>query len=90
MSGTRDTPVSSLIHEIPRGLGTLRRELGMKIRNIRLTLLYLRRITNNDLLCCTGNSAHCYVAAWMGGEFGRKWRHICVWLSPFAIHLEVS
>ena len=34
------------------------------------TLLYLKRITNKDLLYSTGNSAQCYVAAWMGGEFG--------------------
>ena len=34
------------------------------------TLLYLKWITNKDLLCSTGNSAECYVAAWMGGEFG--------------------
>ena len=34
------------------------------------TLLYLKRITNKDLLYSTGNSAQCYVAAWMGGESG--------------------
>ena len=34
------------------------------------TLLYLKWITNKDLLCSTGNSAQCYVAAWMGGRFG--------------------
>ena len=28
------------------------------------------RITNKDLLSSTGNSAQCYMAAWMGGEFG--------------------
>ena len=33
------------------------------------TLLYLKWITNKDLLYSTGNSAQCYVAAWMGGEF---------------------
>ena len=27
---------------------------------------------NKDLLYSTGNSALCYVAAWMGGEFGRE------------------
>ena len=42
------------------------REFGMD----RYTLLYLKWITNKDLLCSTGNSGHCYVAAWMGGEFG--------------------
>ena len=34
------------------------------------TLLYLKRITNKDLLYTIGNSAQCYAAAWMGGEFG--------------------
>ena len=33
-------------------------------------LLYLKWITNKNLLYSTGNSAQCYVAAWMGGEFG--------------------
>ena len=28
---------------------------------------------NVDLLYSTGNSAQCYVAAWMGEEFGREW-----------------
>ena len=32
--------------------------------------LYLKWITNKDLLDSTGNSAQCYMAAWMGGEFG--------------------
>ena len=35
------------------------------------TLLYFKWITNKDLLDSTGNSAQCYVAAWMGEEFGR-------------------
>ena len=36
------------------------------------TLLDTKWITNKDLLYSTGNSAQCYVAAWMGGEFGRE------------------
>ena len=51
------------------------------------TLLYLKWITNKDLLWSTGNSAKCYVAAWVGGEFG-EWIHVYVWLSPFTVHLE--
>ena len=43
-----------------------------------------------DLLYSTGNSAQCYSAAWMGGEFGGQWIHECVWLSPFTIHLKLS
>ena len=50
------------------------REFGMHM----YTLLYLKWITNKDLLCSTGNSAECYVAAWMGGEFGGEWIHVYV------------
>ena len=38
------------------------REFGMDM----YTLLYLKWITNKDLLYSSGNSAQCYVAAWMG------------------------
>ena len=38
----------------------------------RYILLYLKWITNKNLLCSTENSAQCYVAAWMGGEFGEN------------------
>ena len=48
------------------------REFGMDM----YTLLYLKWITNKDLLYSTGNSAQCYVAAWMGGEFGGGWVHV--------------
>jgi len=34
------------------------------------TLLYLKWITEKDLLNSTWNSAQCYVVAWMAGEFG--------------------
>ena len=54
------------------------------------TLLYLKWITNKDLLYSTWNSAQWYVAAWMGGEFGGEWIQVFVWLSPFAVHLKLS
>ena len=41
------------------------REFGM----VMYTLLYLKWITNKDLLHSPWNSAQCNVAAWMGGEF---------------------
>ena len=53
------------------------------------TLLYLKWMTNKDLLCGTGKSAQCYMAAWMGGEFGREWIHSYVWLSPFTVQLKL-
>ena len=55
------------------------REFGMDM----YTLLYLKWITNRDLLSSTGNSAQCYVAAWMGGEF------MYTWLSGSAVHLKL-
>ena len=51
---------------------------------------YLKWITNKDLLYSTWNSAQCYEAAWMGGEFGGEWIHVYVWLSHFALHLKLS
>ena len=48
-----------------------------------------RWITSGTLLNSTGNSAQGYVPAWMGGEFGEEWIHVCVWLSPFTVHLEL-
>ena len=42
------------------------------------TLLYLKLITNMDLLYSTGNSAQSYVPAWMGGQFREEWIHITI------------
>ena len=53
------------------------------------TLLYLEWITNKNLLCSTGNTAQCHMAAWIGGELGGEWLHVYVWLSPFAVHLKL-
>ena len=39
---------------------------------VMYTLLYLKRITNKDLLYSTWNSAQCYVAAWVGGDLGEN------------------
>ena len=50
------------------------------------TLLDLKWITNQDLLYRIWNSAQCYMAAWMGGEFVEEWIHVYVWLYPFAVH----
>ena len=44
------------------------REFGIDM----YTVLYLKWITNKDLLYNTRNSAQCHVAAWMGGEFGEE------------------
>ena len=42
------------------------------------TLLYLKRMTKNDILYSTGNSAQSYALAWMGVEFWEEWINICV------------
>ena len=54
------------------------------------TLLYLKWITNKDLLYSVQNFAQCYVAAQMGGEFAGEWIQVYAWLSPFAGHLTLS
>ena len=60
------------------------RKLGMGV----YTLLHFKWITNKALQC-TGNSAQCSAAGWMGRESGGEWIHVYVWLSPFAIHLKL-
>ena len=45
---------------------------------------------HKDLLCSTGSSVQCYMAARVGGEFGREWIHAYMWLSLFAVHLKLS
>ena len=62
------------------------REFGMDM----YTLLHLKQITNKDVLYSTGNSAQCYVAAWMGRELEKEWIHACIWLSPFAVLFKLS
>ena len=57
---------------------------------VTYTLLYSKWITNKDLLYSTGNSAQCYVLAWMRGEFGGERIHVYVRLSPFTVHLKQS
>ena len=66
------------------------RERDRKFGMDMYTLLYLKWITNKDLLYSTGNSAQWYVAAWMRGEFGGEWIHVYVLLSPFPVHLKLS
>ena len=36
-------------------------------------VLYLKWITNKDLLYSIWNSVECLLAAWMGGEFRGEW-----------------
>ena len=62
------------------------REFGVDM----YTLLYLKWISNKDLRYSIWNFSQCYMAAWMGGEFGGEWMYVYVWLSPFIVHLKLS
>ena len=73
---------------LPRG--KLGEGIGKEFGIDMYTLLYLKWITNKDLLYSTGNAALCYAAAWKGGDFGAEWIHVYVWLSPFAVQLKLS
>ena len=53
------------------------------------TLLYLKQVAKKVLLYNTVNSAQCYVAAWMGGEFGGEWIHVYARLSLFPVHWKL-
>ena len=53
------------------------------------TPLYLKWITNQDLLYSTGNYDQCHVAAWVGGETGGEWIHVYLRLSSSAMHLNL-
>ena len=80
-----DTERLSLSHFSLSLLGIVR-DFGMD----RYTLLYLKWITNKDLVYSMRNSAQCYVAAWMGRVPGGEEIHAYAWLSPFAVHLKLS
>ena len=51
-------------------------------------LLYLRWITNNELLCSTGNSTQLYDSLDGRGVFGTRIPGY-IWLSPFTVHLKL-
>ena len=49
---------------------------------VMYTLLYLKWITNKNLLYSTCNSTQCYVPAWMGWVWGTMDTCICMAKSP--------
>ena len=80
---------------IPRGLNLSSSQgpsqgIGRDFGKVMYMLLYLKWITNKDLLYSPWNSAQCHMLAWMGGELGGGWIHIYVWLSPFVVHLKLQ
>ena len=62
------------------------REFGID----KYTWLYLKWITNKDLLCSTRNSVWCYVAAWLGRGVEEEWIHVYIQLSHYAVYLKLS
>ena len=80
--------VTKLEKERMEGGGVVR-EFGI----IMYTLLYLKWITNKDLLYTTWNSAQGYVAAWMEVGFEGKWVYVwdtCVYMANFfLVHLKL-
>ena len=78
----QETPVRFLGREdlLENGLATHSSILG----------LYLKWITNKDLLYRTGNFTQSYVAALMGGVFEGSWLQVYVELSPFGVLLKLS
>ena len=47
--------------------------------DMHVLLAYLKWITSKDLPSSTGNSAQCYVTAWIGMSLVRgEWVHVCV------------
>ena len=63
------------------------REFGI---NMHTAIFEMDNNQQGTILYSTGNSAQCYVAASMGGEFWREWIHIYVELSLFAVHMKLS
>ena len=51
--------------QLPRGNGG---KISWKLRIDIYTLLYIKQITNKDLLYSTGNSAQYFIMAYMGKE----------------------
>ena len=56
-----------------KGQGGVNWEIGTDI----CTLLYIRWMTNRNLLCGTGNSTQCCVVTYMGKESKKEWL-ICI------------
>ena len=60
---------------LPKGKGGgINQEFGVKI----YTVLYIKQITNKDLLYNTGNSAQYCVMSYMGKESKKEWVYVYV------------
>ena len=56
------------------GKGEINQEFGVNI----YTLLYIKQITNKDLLYSTGNSTQYSVMTYMGKESEKEWMYVYV------------
>ena len=73
---------ASVCSQAGREPGWRRRSRGLQSvqlvtkRNVVFMLLLLKWTPTKDLLYRAGNSAWCYVAAWVGGGLGGEWIHV--------------
>ena len=79
---TKQKQTHKLRNELKVAEGTLRLMEGRDSQGVwdgHVHTVILKIETDKDLLYSTGNSAQCYVADWMGGEFwGRMDTCICM------------
>ena len=54
--------------------GEINWEIGIDI----YTLLYIKQLTNKDILYSTGNSTQYSVMAYMGKEYKKEWIYVYV------------
>ena len=52
-------------------------------------LLYIKWMSNKDLLNSTGKSTQYYVVTYMGKESEKEWMYVYVQLIHFAVHLKL-
>ena len=67
----RRTQLSAHIHTLTHRPSRVVLITVIFLNSSEISLLYLKWITNKVLQYSTGNSAPCYVTAWMGGERGQ-------------------
>ena len=61
-------------------------EIGIDI----YTLLYIKYITNKNLLYSTGNSTQYSVLAYLGKESKKEWIYVYVYLIHFAVQQKLT
>ena len=55
----------------------------------RYTLLYFKWVTNKDLLLNYREFCSMLCGSLDGRGVWGEWIHVCVWLSPFTLHLKL-